>query len=200
MKSKWLQRLLARKQGLEAGEDLPLKTFETPPQEVLKVLRVPDQAAPANSDTFHAVPPGELSEIPAAYLAAREQMQTEVPVGISTLHWDQALADADRFLARWGSCAGHLGWSVVDIFEVPGNWIGGLVWELCGGEVIALTRREATIECEGLRASFCIPPSSLSPIPTPLPTPLRRSPSQPPWRRARATTRVDLHPIEGERS
>jgi hypothetical protein len=196
MKSKWLQRLLVHTAGSEISEHVPLKTLETPALEVLKVLRVPDQAAPANSDTFQAVPSDDLGELPAAYLAAREQMQTEVPVGISTLHWDQALADADRFLARWGSCAGHLGWSVVDIFEVPGSWIGGLVWELRGGDVIALTRRDATIECEGQRASFSIPPSSPSPIPAPLP----RSPSQPPWRRTRATTRIDLHPIEGERS
>ncbi|MFG1319221.1 hypothetical protein [Xanthobacter autotrophicus] len=194
MTGTWLRRLLAHKQCLETGEDLTLKTLETPALEVLKVLRVPDEALSANSAALPAAPRIGLSHIPSAYLTAWRQMQTEVPTGISTLHWDQALADADRFLARWGSCAADLSWSVADIFEVPGNWIGGLVWELRGGDVIALTRRDATIECEGQRASFSIPHASSSPAR------LRRAPSQPAWRQARATACLDPHSIKGEPS
>lgn len=194
MTGTWLRRLLAHKQCLETGEDLTLKTPETPALEVLKVLRVPDEALSANSAALPAAPPIGLSAIPSTYLAAWRQMQMEVPTGISTLHWDQALADADRFLARWGSCAADLNWSVADIFEVPGSWIGGLVWELRGGDVIALTRRDATIECEGQRASFSIPHTSSSAAR------LRRAPSQPPWRQARATACPDPHPIKGEPS
>jgi len=187
MSGKWLQRLLAHKQVLQAGEGPTLKTLETADTGVLKVLKVAD--LPAQPIIHHAPRVTEQApQLPAAYTDARQQMETEIPMGVSTLHWDQALTDIDHFLAIWGSAAAHLGWPTTDIFEPPKSWVGGLAWELRGGEVVALARSEATIEREGQLSWFCIAnhqPVSTTELSAFLPT---MKPA--PWRRRTGSDRL----------
>lgn len=180
MSGKWLQRLLAHKQGLEAGADLALKTLETADTGVSKVLKVADLPA---QPVFHRVSrvAEQAPPLLAAYTDARQQMDAEIPMGVSTLHWDQALTDVDHFLAIWGSAAAHLGWPVANIFEPPKNWVGGLAWELRGGEVVALARSEATIEREGQLSWFCI--ASHQPVSTTELSAFRPTMKPAPWRR-----------------
>ena len=61
------------------------------------------------------------------------------------------LADAERFLSRWGAVAHSLGWTTLDLFGVhpiaPAARFDlmGLTLLLQGGEVVALTEHGATI-------------------------------------------------------
>ncbi|MEP9350013.1 hypothetical protein [Xanthobacter sp. KR7-225] len=187
MSSKWLQRLLAHKQGFQAGEGPTLKTLETTDAEVLKVLEVADLPA---RPIFHRTSrvTEQAPPLLAAYTDARQQMEAEIPMGVSTLHWDQALTDIDRFLAIWGSAAAHLGWPVADIFEPPKNWVGGLAWELRGGEVVAFARSKATIEREGQLSWFCI--ASHQPVSTTELSAFRPTMKPAPWRRRTGSDRL----------
>lgn len=155
MSNKWLQRLLAHNQCLEAGDDHPLETLKTTDTEVMKVSKVANLAPQPNFHLTGRVR-GQASPLLAAYAEAKRQMEVEMPAGISTLHWDQALTDTDHFLAIWGAAAAHLRWPVADLFDPPNGWVGGLIWELQGGEVVALARYEATIERHGSWSCFCI--------------------------------------------
>jgi hypothetical protein len=74
--------------------------------------------------------------------------------------WLQALADGQRFLARWGQEAEALGWTVRDLFglaPIPDRPHPryrrlsrydetGLIWLLCGRQVLALTESTAEVE------------------------------------------------------
>ncbi|MFH3481143.1 hypothetical protein [Xanthobacter variabilis] len=188
MSSKWLQRLLAHKQGLQAGEGPTLKTLETTDTEVLKVLKVADLPARPVFRRVSRVSEEAASPLLAAYADARRQMETEIPMGVSTLHWDQALTDVDHFLAIWGSAAAHLGWPATDIFEPPKSWVGGLAWELRGGEVVALARSEATIEREGQLSWFRI--ANHQPISTTEPSAFLPTMKHAPWRRRTGSDRI----------
>jgi hypothetical protein len=65
--------------------------------------------------------------------------------------WEAVLSDAENFLSRWGAAAHALGWTAADLFGVhpvvPGARfdVMGLLLLICGGEVIAVTERSATI-------------------------------------------------------
>lgn len=183
MSGKWLHRLLAHK-GLEPGEDPAFETLETPAIGVLKVLRVTDLHP---RPVFHPAP-NFTQQAPtpllAAYSDARHQMGANIPVGVATLHWDQALTDVDRFLALWGTAAADLGWPVPDIFEPPKTWVGGLAWELRGGAVVELSQSEAKIEKGGQLGWYCIPSGHSHPSVRP-PAPLGAL-KDTPWRRTRS--------------
>jgi hypothetical protein len=74
--------------------------------------------------------------------------------------WRQAAEDGRRFLARWGEQAAALGWTAKDLFglhkppEKPHPSYSrlsrydeaGLIWLLCGREVVALTEATAAIQ------------------------------------------------------
>lgn len=182
MSGKWLHRLLAHK-GVKAGEYPTFETLETPATGVLKVLRVTDLCPPPVFDPAPNFAEQAPSSLLAAYADARHQMGATIPVGVGTLHWDQALTDVDRFLAMWATAAADLGWSVPDIFEPPKTRVGGLAWELRGGAVVELTRSEAKIEHGGHLGWFCIPTAHSHPSVRP-PAPLRAL-NNAPWRRAR---------------
>jgi hypothetical protein len=88
-----------------------------------------------------------------AVLAAR------VPDRVDREVWEQAAADARRFLAQWGEQAEAVGWTARDLFglhEVPDRPSPtyrrlsrydetGLVWLLRGREVVALTETTAAM-------------------------------------------------------
>jgi hypothetical protein len=79
-----------------------------------------------------------------------------VPVG----RWQVAVEDGRRFLARWGEQAEALGWTARDLFGLdqpptpPHPSYSrlsrydetGLIWLLCGREVVALTEATAAIQ------------------------------------------------------
>jgi hypothetical protein len=73
------------------------------------------------------------------------------PPGYPEHAWTQLLADAERFLGRWGTQAARLGWQAWELFgchrEAPFGRINGmgLVLLLRGKELIALTDAEAAI-------------------------------------------------------
>ena len=75
-------------------------------------------------------------------------------------HWQQAVDDGRRFLARWGEQAEALGWTARDLFglhqpptpphptysQLSRYDETGLIWLLCGREVVALTEATAAIQ------------------------------------------------------
>jgi hypothetical protein len=79
-----------------------------------------------------------------------------VPIG----RWQQAVEDGRRFMARWGKQAEALGWDAKDLFGLASAPAKphpsyrrlsrydetGLIWLLCGREVVALTEATAAIE------------------------------------------------------
>jgi hypothetical protein len=79
-----------------------------------------------------------------------------VPIG----RWQQAVEDGRRFMARWGKQAEALGWDAKDLFGLAPAPAKphpsyrrlsrydetGLIWLLCGREVVALTEATAAIQ------------------------------------------------------
>jgi hypothetical protein len=79
-----------------------------------------------------------------------------VPIG----RWQQAVEDGRRFMARWGKQAEALGWDAQDLFglaQAPAQPHPsyrrlsrydetGLIWLLCGRQVVALTEATAAIQ------------------------------------------------------
>jgi hypothetical protein len=113
----------------------------------------PAKSAPQssqNAQNSHAQP---LASVLAA-LASR------CPEHVPVERWQQALADGQRFLARWDERAQALGWTAKDLFgllSVPTyakpnfNRLArydetGLMWLLAGREVVALTEATAAIK------------------------------------------------------
>ena len=66
--------------------------------------------------------------------------------------WQQAVADAERFLSEWGDTAEGLGWKASDFFglhpTVPLSRVDaiGLCWLLKNQRVVLLTATEARFE------------------------------------------------------
>jgi hypothetical protein len=93
----------------------------------------------------------------ASVLAA---LASRCPEHVPVERWQQALADGQRFLARWDERAHALGWTATDLFGLhkppakPHPSYSrlsrydeiGLIWLLCGREVVALTDATAAIQ------------------------------------------------------
>jgi hypothetical protein len=87
-------------------------------------------------------------------------LESRCPDLVSADRWQQAVADGQRFLARWEKQAHALGWTAKDLFGLfpvpahakpsfsrPARYDEtGLIWLLQGREVVALTAASATIE------------------------------------------------------
>lgn len=77
------------------------------------------------------------------------------PTGFSEERWRLAIDDGGHFLDRWAKEAVDLGWRAEDVFGVHPATPAcrydqmGLVMLICGGEVIALNKRSATIQSRG---------------------------------------------------
>jgi hypothetical protein len=92
--------------------------------------------------------------------AAFDALERKCPEYVEHERWQQAVADARRFLAQWGEKAAALGWSARDLFglaAVPGTPAPnyrrlsrydqtGLIWLIQGRRVVALTEDTAVIE------------------------------------------------------
>ena len=174
MTGKWRPLLLESVKSGQMPGYAALKTFKTPDGEVSRVLRVPDSALSEENGTYARIVQVDI----LTYRTARQHLATDVQDGVSTLHRDQALTDADAFLEQWGATAARLGWTAADIFEPPGVWIGGLVWCIAGRRVVKLTEQVVTIDGAGRRSSYARPlpssPSAQQEV---------KLPHCPPWRR-----------------
>ena len=78
-------------------------------------------------------------------------LQSKCPELVEPDRWQQAVKDADNFLATWGEQAQALGWTMGELFGLhptaPLSRLDemGLIWLLQGRSVVALTERRATI-------------------------------------------------------
>jgi len=94
------------------------------------------------------------------YVRVLTALQSRSPAHVEIDCWQQALADAEAFLARWGEEAQALGWTARELFglhtppEHPSPSYRrlsrydqtGLVWLLQGRPVVALTVETAAIQ------------------------------------------------------
>jgi hypothetical protein len=90
-------------------------------------------------------------------------LKSRCPELVEPARWQQAIHDAEFFLATWGETAAALGWSSRELFglhQVPAQPAAtyqrlsrydatGLIWLLQGRPVVALTKGEAAIQCNG---------------------------------------------------
>ena len=88
-----------------------------------------------------------------------EHLKSRCPGLVPHDWWQQAVQDSRRFLAQWGGQAAALGWTAHDLFglaQPPARPHPsyrrlsrydetGLIWLLCGREVVALTETTAVI-------------------------------------------------------
>jgi hypothetical protein len=102
-------------------------------------------AKAANADPF------------ASTLAA---LESGCPALVSVARWQAAVDDGRRFLTLWGDQAEALGWTARDLFGLHQPQAAphpsysrlsrydetGLIWLLCGREVVALTEATAAIQ------------------------------------------------------
>jgi hypothetical protein len=137
-----------------------------PPQELL------DAFAARSAECAKALASETISGDPACQSALADCMARlqamPYPADIEVDRWSLFLTDAAAFLSLWGPQAERTGWRPSDLFAVP----GGLLWDLAGREVVALsvTPSEATIRARdarpgpGATAAFHCPVKSL-PLP-----------------------------------
>ena len=92
-----------------------------------------------------------------------DALRSTCPELVETDRWQQAIQDADSFVAQWGAQAHALGWTARELFglhPVPPHPAPayerlarydaiGLIWLLQGRTVVALTEDEAAIQCSG---------------------------------------------------
>jgi hypothetical protein len=91
-----------------------------------------------------------------------ERLQSRCPDFIPHDRWHEAIQDSRRFLAQWGAQAEALGWTARDLFglaAIPARPHPsyrrlsrydetGLIWLLCGRQVVALTQSTAVVESQ----------------------------------------------------
>jgi hypothetical protein len=110
-------------------------------------------------DTFGTAQGAGFSDFPARYRQAMTALEGGCPYLVPVDRWQQCVADAQRFLARWGDQAEALGWTARDLFglhRIPDKPhpsyrrlsrydCTGLVWLLQGRSVVVLTADSAAI-------------------------------------------------------
>jgi hypothetical protein len=94
--------------------------------------------------------------------AAIEALERRCPAYVEHDRWQQAIDDAHRFLSGWGSQAEARGWTVralLGLAPIPAEPHPsyrrlsrydetGLIWLLCGRQVLALTESTAVLESQ----------------------------------------------------
>ena len=97
------------------------------------------------------------------YSVVLAALKSRCPELVESARWEQAIWDAESFLAKWGQQAHALGWTVRELFglhQVPQRPAAtyqrlsrydatGLIWLLQGHPVVALTKGEAAIQRNG---------------------------------------------------
>jgi hypothetical protein len=116
----------------------------------------PSPAMPVDRQASVRPPFGRLNRFCRIFAALEARSPDHVPAE----RWQHAVEDGRRFLARWGEQAEALGWTAKDLFglqtppEKPHPSYRrlsrydetGLIWLLCGREVVALTEATAAIQ------------------------------------------------------
>ncbi len=91
-----------------------------------------------------------------------EHLESRCPDLVPHDRWQQAVQDSRLFLAQWGAQAEALGWTARDLFglaAIPAKPHPsyrrlsrydetGLIWLLCGRQVLALTESTAVVESQ----------------------------------------------------
>jgi hypothetical protein len=125
-----------------------------PPEALVEAARFHKQALRAILENRREIRP----QGPYGHLLAT--LQSKCPELVEPDRWQQAVKDADNFLATWGEQAHALGWTARELFglhpvpERPAPSYSrlsrydetGLVWLLRGRAVVALTATEAAIQ------------------------------------------------------
>lgn len=125
------------------------------------VPRVP--SVPRSSRAFETDTPPK-PRLPAAtvdaaltnYSVAFAQLKQTKPPSVSHERWAQAKSDAAAFMKAWSRQAAELGWPVADLFEWCETGCRGLVWEMRGQQINAITELIAGIECKNNAFSMYI--------------------------------------------
>jgi hypothetical protein len=85
--------------------------------------------------------------VPDVYLDGWALLNHETPSWAPLQEWERAINDGGLFLDRWGNMAVQWDWTAADLFD---PWReggqGGLVWQLNGEEVEALSKDQARTE------------------------------------------------------
>jgi hypothetical protein len=116
----------------------------------------PPLAMPVDREAPLRTPFGRLNRFCRTFSILESRCPDLVPVE----RWQAAVEDCRRFLARWGHQAQGLGWTARDLFGLhkppakpPPSYSRlsrydetGLIWLLCGREVVALTEATAAIQ------------------------------------------------------
>ena len=106
-----------------------------------------------------------LKQTPLYLLRLRrtfEHLESRCPDLVPHDRWRQAVQDSRRFLAKWGAQAEALGWTARDLFGLAAIPTKphpsyrrlsrydetGLIWLLCGLQVLALTESTAVVESQ----------------------------------------------------
>jgi hypothetical protein len=155
---------MARTAGIELtieGDDLQLSAASEPPLSVVEEVRryKPEIVDLLRSKRDHSEgSPSTANSAPFAEVIAK--LRSKCPDHIERDRWQQAIQDADGFLANWGAQAHALGWTPRELFglhAVPARPAAnysrlsrydetGLIWLLCGRPVVALTKATAVIQ------------------------------------------------------
>jgi hypothetical protein len=104
--------------------------------------------------------PQTLKTFKTSFYRVLRVLECSCPDHVPAERWQHAVDDGRAFLARWGDQAEALGWSAKDLFglqtppEKPHPSYSrlsrydetGLIWLLCGREVVALTEATAAIQ------------------------------------------------------
>jgi hypothetical protein len=123
--------------------------------------KVPNQTPLAALGTVRGTPVGQFgTPISEKYARVHSAIEARCPDHVPVERWQHAVDDGRAFLVRWGEKAEALGWTAKDLFglqtppEKPHPSYRrlsrydetGLIWLLCGREVVALTEATAAIQ------------------------------------------------------
>jgi hypothetical protein len=118
------------------------------------------EGSPSSAFLPLAIPPTELSTGP--YASSLATLRAKCPAYVDQARWQQAIKDAEGFVAAWGEQAEALGWTDGDLFglpELPDQPRAdhdrlrrvdalGLCWLLRSRRVIELTAEAAVIRTD----------------------------------------------------
>jgi hypothetical protein len=119
----------ARPAGIKfalADGQVRLAASAPPPPELLARLRghkaeiaaLPRKGSPEPDETELEKRKGmAIDGVPEPYLDAWARLQVQKPVRVSDAEWRQAIDDAGRFLAQWGSLALKFAWEAGELFR-----------------------------------------------------------------------------------